>query len=196
MSRPLPRPLLTPLQLTAGRNDYVHALVAYFDVTFGSCHKPLVLPTGPADAPTHWKQTVFYLEDEIIVSQVSLAASKGRLLFEGSSLPRARYIYFLSRTLRSYSCPPLPRLFLFFQGEVLTGTVSCQANEKNPRDLDIEIAYTFKVGTSIFSLRCIKIFFGTVVRPLTLFLPAIIIIHARLQGNKCDVRNTQQYRMR
>ena len=26
-------------ELRATRNDYVHALVAYFDVTFGGCHK-------------------------------------------------------------------------------------------------------------------------------------------------------------
>ena len=116
MSRPLPRPLLTPLQLTAGRNDYVHALVAYFDVTFGSCHKPLVLPTGPADAPTHWKQTVFYLEDEIIVSQVSLAASKGRLLFEGSSLPRARYIFLFISHPPILLVPPAASALPFFPG--------------------------------------------------------------------------------
>lgn len=56
-----------PFRLPAVRNDFVHALVAYFDVTFSSCHKPVVLPTGPQHKPTHWKQTVFYLEDDLTV---------------------------------------------------------------------------------------------------------------------------------
>jgi type I protein arginine methyltransferase len=47
---------------------------------------------------THWKQTVFYLEDTIAICQ----------------------------------------------GEAITGTLSCTPNEKNPRDLDISIAYNFK----------------------------------------------------
>ena len=27
----------------------------------------MVLPTGPLDETTHWKQTVFYIEDDIFV---------------------------------------------------------------------------------------------------------------------------------
>jgi len=52
-------------ELTATRNDFIHALVGYFDCTFSACHKPLLLPTSPRHRQTHWKQTVFYLEDTI-----------------------------------------------------------------------------------------------------------------------------------
>ena len=48
--------------LRASRNDFIHALVAYFDVRFTACHKPLAFSTAPAARATHWKQTVLYLE--------------------------------------------------------------------------------------------------------------------------------------
>lgn len=50
------------------RKDYVHALVAYFDVTFNDCHKPLGFSTSPRARVTHWKQTVFYLNDTLRVN--------------------------------------------------------------------------------------------------------------------------------
>lgn len=52
-------------QLTAFRQDFCHALVAYFDCTFSATHKMLSLSTGPKAEYTHWKQTVFYLEGEL-----------------------------------------------------------------------------------------------------------------------------------
>lgn len=36
-----------PFSLTAARNDYIHAFVAYFDITFGSGHKPVFFSTSP-----------------------------------------------------------------------------------------------------------------------------------------------------
>jgi len=87
-----------PFSLALTRNDYVHAFVAYFDVSFNDCHKPIGFSTSPRCRPTHWKQTVFYLED-------TLTAHKG---------------------------------------EVVSGSLSCTPNPKNPRDLDISIHYEFK----------------------------------------------------
>lgn len=58
-----------PFKLTATKNDYVHALVAYFDVSFGACHKPVRFSTSPGSRATHWKQTVFYLEDTLTVCE-------------------------------------------------------------------------------------------------------------------------------
>lgn len=49
------------------RNDYVHALVGYFDVSFKACHKAIGFSTSPQARSTHWKQTVFYLEDTLTV---------------------------------------------------------------------------------------------------------------------------------
>ncbi|XP_027072282.1 probable protein arginine N-methyltransferase 1.2 isoform X1 [Coffea arabica] len=58
-----------PFKLVAERNDYIHALVAYFDVSFTKCHKLMGFSTGPKSRATHWKQTVLYLEDVLTVCQ-------------------------------------------------------------------------------------------------------------------------------
>lgn len=54
-------------EMVVERDDYIHALVAYFDVWFSKCHKITGFSTGPQARSTHWKQTVFYLEDELCV---------------------------------------------------------------------------------------------------------------------------------
>jgi protein arginine N-methyltransferase 1 len=87
-----------PFSIKVTRNDYIHALVAFFDVSFTACHKAINMCTGPGSRPTHWKQTVFYLEDVLTVCE----------------------------------------------GEVISGTLSCKPNSKNPRDLDIELEYNFE----------------------------------------------------
>jgi protein arginine N-methyltransferase 1 len=58
-----------PFSLTAKRNDFIHALVAYFDTDFNCCHKKVHFGTGPDDEYTHWKQTVFYLKEPIAVNK-------------------------------------------------------------------------------------------------------------------------------
>jgi len=51
------------------RNDFTHALIAWFAVEFSKCHKSIFISTAPTAPYTHWKQTVFYLEDVLIVSE-------------------------------------------------------------------------------------------------------------------------------
>ncbi|KAF8393508.1 hypothetical protein HHK36_021752 [Tetracentron sinense] len=58
-----------PFKLVAKRNDYIHALVAYFDVSFMKCHKLTGFSTGPRSRATHWKQTVLYLEDVLTICE-------------------------------------------------------------------------------------------------------------------------------
>jgi len=48
------------------RADYVHAFVAYFNVQFSKCHTKIGFSTGPRAEYTHWKQTVFYLDEPIV----------------------------------------------------------------------------------------------------------------------------------
>nr|NVI69714.1 arginine methyltransferase 1 [Cucujiformia] len=45
-------------QLICRRNDYIQALVTFFNVEFTKCHKRLGFTTAPDAAYTHWKQTV------------------------------------------------------------------------------------------------------------------------------------------
>ncbi|KAF7986966.1 hypothetical protein HWV62_15 [Athelia sp. TMB] len=49
-----------PFALKATRNDYVHAFLAWFDISFECTHKKVKFSTGPHSQYTHWKQTVFY----------------------------------------------------------------------------------------------------------------------------------------
>ncbi|XP_042496105.1 probable protein arginine N-methyltransferase 1 isoform X3 [Macadamia integrifolia] len=72
-----------PFKLVAERNDYIHALVAYFDVMFTKCHKLTGFSTGPRSRATHWKQTVLYLVDvlticegETVVGSMTVAPNK------------------------------------------------------------------------------------------------------------------------
>ena len=58
-----------PFSLPARRNDFVHALIAWFDIDFTACHKPISFSTGPHAKYTHWKQTVFYLRDVLTVEE-------------------------------------------------------------------------------------------------------------------------------
>lgn len=51
------------------RNDTMHAFVAYFDVEFSATHTKLRFSTGPRSQYTHWKQTVFYLDDPLSVNK-------------------------------------------------------------------------------------------------------------------------------
>lgn len=54
-------------KLRSTRNDYVHAILGWFDVSFNAAHKPVKFSTGPHAKYTHWKQTVFYLGDMLTV---------------------------------------------------------------------------------------------------------------------------------
>jgi type I protein arginine methyltransferase len=56
-----------PFRLQAQRNDYIHALVAYFECAFTQIHKPLGFSTAPFARYTHWKQTIFYLPDPLTI---------------------------------------------------------------------------------------------------------------------------------
>lgn len=58
-----------PFELKATRNDYIHAFLGWFDISFSCCHKPVQFSTGPHAKYTHWKQTVFYTPDTLTVSE-------------------------------------------------------------------------------------------------------------------------------
>ncbi|KAL7675814.1 hypothetical protein ACOME3_002078 [Neoechinorhynchus agilis] len=53
----------TEFSLNVCRNDYVHAFITFFEVDFKQCHKRTGFSTSPFAPYTHWKQTVFYIDD-------------------------------------------------------------------------------------------------------------------------------------
>ncbi len=59
----------SPFELSVRRNDFVHALIAWFDIDFTACHIPIRFSTGPHTKYTHWKQTVFYIKDALTVEE-------------------------------------------------------------------------------------------------------------------------------
>lgn len=56
-------------ELVMKRNDFVQALVTYFNVEFSKCHKRLGFSTSPDSPYTHWKQTVFYFDEYLTVKK-------------------------------------------------------------------------------------------------------------------------------
>ena len=69
-----------PFRLVADREDTVHAFLAWFDYDFTKGHQPVHVTTGPFTPPTHWKQTVFYLENPIHLEKDT--AIHGKVSFE------------------------------------------------------------------------------------------------------------------
>lgn len=55
--------------LQVRRNDYVQALVTFFEVEFTKCHKRMGFSTAPESQYTHWKQTVFYFDEYMTVKK-------------------------------------------------------------------------------------------------------------------------------
>lgn len=58
---------VSPFHLKAKRNDFVQALVTYFNVEFTKCQQRLAVSTSPDSPFTHWKQTVFFLDEFLTV---------------------------------------------------------------------------------------------------------------------------------
>ena len=90
--------------LLVRRDDFVHALIAWFDIEFSACHKPVKFSTGPHTKYTHWKQTVFYLTDDALTAEA---------------------------------------------GERISGSLACRPNERNRRDLDIEIEWRLEAKDAL-----------------------------------------------
>ncbi|KAL0072711.1 Nuclear SAM-dependent mono-and asymmetric methyltransferase [Marasmius tenuissimus] len=87
--------------LPVTRNDYVHAFLAWFDISFECTHKKVKFSTGPHAQYTHWKQTVFYTPNTVTVSEGDTIS--GRL----KCAPNARNNRDLDITI-SYSTPNDP----------------------------------------------------------------------------------------
>ncbi|CAO3644697.1 unnamed protein product [Cunninghamella echinulata] len=58
-----------PFKITATRDDYLHAFISWFDIGFTKCHKPVYFSTGPLAHYTHWKQTVFYTNNDLPIKK-------------------------------------------------------------------------------------------------------------------------------
>jgi hypothetical protein len=58
-----------PFTLVINKAQPLSAICSYFDILFEQgCDNPVYFSTGPEATPTHWKQTVFYIEPPISVA--------------------------------------------------------------------------------------------------------------------------------
>lgn len=98
----------SPFVLQVRRNDYVQALVTFFNIEFTKCHKRMGFSTAPESQYTHWKQTVFYFDEYMTVK-------KGEEIYGNFSMePNARNYRDLDFTIE-----------IDFKGEL------CQIHESN-----------------------------------------------------------------
>ena len=108
--------------------------MTFFNIEFSHCHKRVGFSTAPEAPYTHWKQTVFYLEDYLTCTK----------------------------------------------GEELTGVFSLSPNERNVRDLDIEIGINFEVWNI----------------PYIFYYNKQLNISVILQGELCQISEKNKYKMR
>ncbi|KAJ7495052.1 S-adenosyl-L-methionine-dependent methyltransferase [Mycena latifolia] len=62
-------PFTAQFSLKATRDDFVHAFVLWFNVSFRCCKKPMNISTAPYSKYTHWKQTIFYTPSALVLSE-------------------------------------------------------------------------------------------------------------------------------
>lgn len=101
------------------------AFLSYFDIVF-DCNgdETVYFSTGPEAVPTHWQQTVFFLEEPIDVKPGVLSAVKA---------PPAG-------TRRAAAGTHLHALAS--AGTVVAGRVRCARTEDNDRNLVVHLTYS------------------------------------------------------
>jgi len=102
-----------PFELRATRNDFVHAFLAWFDISFDCTHKKVSFSTGPHAKYTHWKQTVFYTPETIRIGEGE------KIVGKLSCSPNARNNRDLDITIR-YSTPNSERTQVDYKNVVIT----------------------------------------------------------------------------
>lgn len=133
--------------LKAARNDFVHALVAWFECQFTCCHKARrgcccrYSRQCPGRAAALTVSAADSLPDSLLQP---IAFSTG---------PRSKPTHWKQTVFY------LPQSAAISQGEALTGSLRCWPSERNPRDLEIEIDYAFDgkrgrlAGTQAYKMR-------------------------------------------
>lgn len=57
----------SPFEVTINKTETCHGFISYFACEFSRCLKPTRFHTSPAHKKTHWKQTIFYLHEPVVV---------------------------------------------------------------------------------------------------------------------------------
>ncbi|KAL9339159.1 hypothetical protein Peur_068174 [Populus x canadensis] len=139
-----------PFKLVAERDDFIHALVAYFDVSFTKCHKLTGFSTGQAFFSLPYSVMFFSSSSTkfCLLPTVKSSESREPILSWASITtapfhemahvmgPRSRATHWKQTVLY------LEDVLTICQGEALSGSMTVAPNKKNPRDIDIMIKYS------------------------------------------------------
>lgn len=60
-------------------DELLWTLFTFFSIDFRKCHTPISMNTSPFMPPTHWKQTVFHLDEYITVGAGEYVYGKFRM---------------------------------------------------------------------------------------------------------------------
>lgn len=71
----------------------VHALVVHWDCEFSHCHTPIGFSTAPSAPYTHWKQTVFYLEQDLHIQPGDKIEGRFEMKVLKSSDEKSSYVF-------------------------------------------------------------------------------------------------------
>jgi len=72
-------------ELTFNQSDSLSALAGWFDVQFSKVPNTIKFTTGPLNQYTKWKQTIFYLENDIKVTKGDIMKGNLSLMCESNS---------------------------------------------------------------------------------------------------------------
>lgn len=123
-----------PFKLVAERDDYIHALVAYFDVSFTKCHRLTGFSTGTSYREPFWKSLRKIKKSQKLHSYV-VNSCFNVLKYVDWTGPRSKATHWKQTVLY------LEDVLTICQGECIVGSMSVSQNKNNHRDVDITLKY-------------------------------------------------------
>ena len=124
-------PFTSPFHLQFKRNDYLHALVAFFTVEFSHCHKRIGFSTSPEHNYTHWKQVQTKNCQKLLFKSVQRPTQSVHLFGASMTKLNVKYFVTLLRSQKKLMEPAESKLFIFYKlcyflDGVLSGGLSDQ----------------------------------------------------------------------
>ena len=142
-----------PFKLTVLRNEYIHALVVFFDVQFSRCHKPLRIDTSPRCPAAVRPAAVHPQLPACCLPALGAELTTGlqgapHALEADCPVPGGHPDGVQRGGHRRHGCarqlgPPCSCCLAAGLTPTAAGVLACTPNANNPRDLDIELDYAF-----------------------------------------------------
>ena len=142
-------PFTSPFHLQIKRNDYMQALVTYFNIEFTKCHKRVGFSTAPEARSVSSMGAISYRVVYVLMGRLLTITVEAEQHFKDLSeqltpdLPPCRYTHWKQTVFY------LDDYLTCKKGDEVTGVFTMKPNERNVRDLDFEIKVDFngELGT-------------------------------------------------